>query len=205
MSESKIYPGVKIGNGKIDEFCLVGYPKDGENETEIGENYHIRSHTIIYAGTRIGDNFHTGHHVMIREGNKIGNSVSIGTNSVVERDCILEDNVRLHTGVFVPEYTAIREGAWLGPNVIMTNAPHPLCPKVKECMKGPTIGKNAKIGANVTLLPYVKIGANCLIGAGSVVVSDIPPDSVAMGNPARVIRKIGELKCRFDYIDKPYK
>jgi acetyltransferase-like isoleucine patch superfamily enzyme len=75
---------------------------------------------------------------------------------------------------------------------------------VKECLKGPTIEEGVKVGANSTLLPGVVIGKNSLVGAGSVVVKDVPRASVVAGNPARVIRKVGELKCRHKLMKRPY-
>jgi acetyltransferase-like isoleucine patch superfamily enzyme len=95
--------------------------------------------------------------------------------------------------VFIPEYSVLEEGCWIGPNVVFTNAKYPLSPGVKDNLAGPTIRKGAKIGANVTLLPGVVIGENALVGAGSVVVRDVPPGAVVAGNPARVIRQISEL------------
>ena len=79
-------------------------------------------------------------------------------------------------------------------------------------MAGPTIRKGAKIGANVTLLPGVVIGENALVGAGSVVVRDVPPGAVVVGNPARVIRQISRSSVRiavrcshFGSSDMPYR
>jgi acetyltransferase-like isoleucine patch superfamily enzyme len=208
MNSYKIYPGVEIGKGhSIGEFVIIGEPpreKEGGVRTSIGESCRIRSHSVIYSGNKIGDGFQTGHRVTVRENNTIGDNVSIGTNSVIERDSSIGNGVRLHSNVFVPEYTEIRENAWIGPNVVLTNTPHPLCPKAKECMKGPIIGKGAKIGANSTIIPFVKIGENALVGAGSLIVKDVPDRAVVAGNPARVIKNIDDLKCRFDYIEKPY-
>ena len=205
----KIYPNVKIGKGaKIGDFVIIGVPprgkEPGELETIIGNDAVIRSHTVIYAGNIIGDSFQIGHHVMIREDNRIGNKVSIGTNSVVEHHVTIEDNVRIHSQAFVPEWSILETGCWIGPNVVLINTYHPLCPKAKECMKGPTIKKGAKIGANATLLPDIVIGENALVGAGSVVVKDIPPNKVVVGNPAKIIKDIHDLKCPYGLIDKPY-
>ena len=81
----------------------------------------------------------------------------------------------------------------MGPNVVLTNAKYPLSPGVKESLRGPTLKRGAKIGANATILPGVVVGANALIGAGSVVVRDVPDGAVAVGNPARIIKHISEL------------
>src|SRR4029434_11032591 len=140
--------------------------------TVIGKGAVIRSHTVIYAGNIIGNNFQTGNKVNIRESNRIGNNVSVGTLSVIEHHVEIADNVRIHTQVFIPEYSTLEEGCWIGPNVVFTNAKYPLSPRVKDNLVGTVIRKGAKIGANATLLPGVVIGENALVGAGAVVVRD---------------------------------
>lgn len=198
LADCKLYPGVELGpNSTVEDYCIIGVPpkghKEGDLETLIDSGAYIRSHTVIYAGNKIGGNFQTGNKVNIRELNQIGNNVSIGTLSVVEHHVIIQDNVRIHSQVFVPEYTVLEEGTWIGPNVVLTNAKYPLSLGVKENLKGPTIKKGAKIGANVTVLPGVVIGENALVGAGSVVTKDIPDGAVVIGNPARTIKNISEL------------
>lgn len=209
MKDYKIYPEVKMGrNCKIGDYVVIGLPPrgkgEGELETIVGDNVLIRSHTIIYAGNKIGNDFQTGHQVMIRESNRIGNSVSIGTSTVLEHHIKIRDKVRIHSQAFICEYSILEEGCWIGPRAVLTNVLHPLCPKAKECIKGPTIKKGAKIGANATILPRVTIGENSLIGAGSVVVGDVEPNKVVAGSPARIIKDIKDLKCPFHFIDKPY-
>lgn len=198
MITHKIYSNVRLGAGAIvEDFCIVGTPprgaREGELETEIGDGAIIRSHTVIYAGNVIGRNFQTGNKVNIRESNRIGDNVSVGTLSVIEHHVEIADNVRIHTQVFIPEYSVLEEGCWIGPNVVFTNAKYPLAPGVKDQLVGPTIRRGAKIGANVTLLPGVVIGEHALVGAGSVVARDVPAGAVVVGNPARVIRQISEL------------
>jgi acetyltransferase-like isoleucine patch superfamily enzyme len=141
---------------------------------------------------------------MIRERNKIGNNVSVGTHSIVERDNVIEDNVRIHSNCFIPEFIEIREGAWIGPNVTVLNVLHPPCPAFEECAKGMIIHKNAKIGGNVTIGPRVEIGENSIIGSGSVVTRSIPANSVAYGNPAKVHKKLEDLTCVLDLYKTPY-
>jgi len=197
MSNYKIYPNVKLGkNVKIGEFCIIGLPpceeNKGKTDTVIGDNACIRSHTVIYAGNDIGENFQTGHHVMVREDNSIGDDVSIGTGSCVEYHIEIENNVRIHSGAFIPEYSILEEGCWLGPGAVLTNAKYPCSVSAKKNLKGPRICKGAKLGANVTVLPGLTVGDNCLIGAGSVVVKDVQPGKIVVGNPAKFIGDITE-------------
>jgi acetyltransferase-like isoleucine patch superfamily enzyme len=198
MTTQKIYGNVTLGTGTtVEDFCIVGTPprgvQDGELATTIGDDSVIRSHTVIYAGNVIGKHFQTGNKVNIRESNRIGNNVSIGTLSVIEHHVEIADNVRIHTQVFIPEFSVLEEGCWIGPNVVFTNAKYPLSPGVKDSLVGPVIKKGAKIGANSTILPGVVVGENALVGAGSVVAKDVPAGAVVVGNPARVIRSISEL------------
>jgi acetyltransferase-like isoleucine patch superfamily enzyme len=198
MKTYRIYENVALGEGTVlEDYCILGTPprgiKDGELATIIGQGGIIRSHTIIYAGNVIGRNFQTGNKVNIRESNRIGDNVSVGTLTVIEHHVEIADNVRIHTQVFIPEFSVLEEGCWIGPNVVLTNAKYPLSPGVKDRLAGPVIRRGAKVGANATLLPGVVIGENALIGAGSVVVRDVAPGQVVAGNPARVIRHISEL------------
>jgi acetyltransferase-like isoleucine patch superfamily enzyme len=181
----------------IDEFVLLGVaPREyqpGELETRIGPGAHIRSHTVIYAGNVIGAHFQTGHGVMVRELNKIGDDVSIGTHSIIEHHVQIGRQVRIHSNVFIPEFSILEEEAWVGPNAVFTNARYPLSPSAKANLKGPHLLPRAKIGANVTLLPGIVIGRGALVGAGSVVVRDVPDGKIVVGNPARIIGNINEL------------
>jgi acetyltransferase-like isoleucine patch superfamily enzyme len=163
-------------------------------ETRIGSRAVIRSHTIIYAGSVIGDDFQTGHGVLIREENRIGNNVSIGSHSIVEHHVVIGNNVRLHSNVFVPESSVLEEDCWLGPNVVVTNARYPRSHKVKARLRGATIQRGAKIGANATLLPGVVVGAHALVGAGAVVTRDVPAGAVVVGNPARVVKRVADIE-----------
>jgi len=198
MTTAKLYLNVHLGSpATVEDFCIVGVPPrgagDGELPTTIGDGAVIRSHTVVYAGNVIGRNFQTGNKVNIRELNEIGDDVSIGTLSVVEHHVRIGHHVRIHTQAFVPEFSVLEDGCWLGPNVVLTNAKYPLSPGVKDQLAGPVIQRGAKIGANATILPGVVVGEDALVGAGSVVVRDVPAGAVVAGNPARVIGQIADL------------
>ena len=191
--QSRQYKNVSVGQGSVvEDYCLLGTPPRGHSDGElpllIGEGAVIRSHTVIYAGNTIGRNFQTGNKVNIRELNIVGDNVSVGTLSVVEHHVTIGSDVRIHTQAFIPEFSVLKNGCSIGPNVVLTNAKYPQSPGAKEHLAGPTVRKGAKIGANATLLPGVVIGENALVGAGAVVVHDVAPGTVVAGNPARLIR-----------------
>ena len=194
----RLYRSVRLAPDTIiEDYCVIGAPPrgaaDGECETVVGPGAHLRSHTVIYAGNTIGARFQTGNKVNIREHNTIGDDVSIGTLSIIEHHVTIGDKVRIHSQVFVPEYTILENGAWLGPHVMLTNAKYPASPGAKHTLEGPLIKSCAIVGANSTILPGVVLGERCLVGAGSVVVEDVPPRAVVVGNPARIIKYIDEL------------
>ena len=181
----------------VEDYCILGHPPRGVAEemlsVVIGAGAIIRSHTVIYAGVRIGERFQCGHGVLIRERTEIGSDCSVGSGSVIEFEVSVGDGVRLHSQCFVPEYSVLEDGCWLGPRVVLTNARYPSALRTKDLLEPVRVGKGAKIGANATILPGLKLGAGCLVGAGAVVVRDVSPGTIVVGNPAREIGLVSGL------------
>lgn len=104
------------------------------------------------------------------------------------------------THIYVGDYTMI------GPNVTLATAGHPILPRLREKAYQYNmpikIGKKCWLGAGVIVLPGVTIGDNSVIGAGSVVTKDIPANVVAVGNPCKVMRPIGERDEKYYFKDK---
>jgi lipopolysaccharide/colanic/teichoic acid biosynthesis glycosyltransferase/acetyltransferase-like isoleucine patch superfamily enzyme len=148
---------------------------------------------VIYAGSRIGDRLDTGHHVVIREECVIGDDVSVGSISVIGSGCRIGDRVKIHAGCYVARSSEIGEEAVLAPGVVFADELAPGREDAPGARSGPTVGAGARLGGNVTVLPCVVIGAGCLVGAGSVVTRDLPPGTVAYGNPAVVHGRVGDL------------
>lgn len=108
------------------------------------------------------------------------------------------------THIYVGDYTLI------GPNVTIATAGHPINPELREKAyqfnRSVRIGRNCWIGAGAVIVPGVTIGDNTVIGAGSIVTKDIPANVVAVGNPCRVLREISNhdkeyyfKDCKIDY------
>ncbi len=128
-----------------------------------------------------------------------GKNVHFGKNVYANFNLTLVDD----TDIYVGDYTMF------GPNVTVATAGHPILPKLRE--KGyqynfsVRIGKNCWLGAGTVIVPGVTIGDNTVIGAGSVVTKDIPSDVVAVGNPCRVLRKINEHDRKYYFKDREIK
>lgn len=125
-----------------------------------------------------------------------GRHVHMGKNVYTNFGLTLVDD----THIYIGDYTMI------GPNVTIATAGHPIDPELRR--KGlqynvPVhIGKNCWLGAGVIVMPGVTIGDNTVIGAGSIVTKDIPAGVVAVGNPCRVLRQVGERDREFYFRDR---
>ena len=125
-----------------------------------------------------------------------GHHVHFGTGVYANFNLTLVDD----THIYVGDYTMF------GPNVVLATAGHPITPELRKRgyqYNAPIhIGNNCWLGTGVLVMPGITIGDNVIIGAGSVVTRDIPPYSLAAGNPCRVIRKITEKDHMSDGIEK---
>ena len=125
-----------------------------------------------------------------------GKHVHFGKNVYANFGLTLVDDTHIYVG----------DGTMFGPNVVIATAGHPIDPSLREKQyqfnMPVTIGKNCWLGAGVLVMPGVTIGDNTVIGAGSVVTKDIPSDVIAVGNPCKVLREIGEHDKEYYYKDR---
>lgn len=127
---------------------------------------------------------------IILPGAIIGSDCNICAHTLIESDVIVGDNVTIKSGVFLWDGTRIKNNVFVGPNVTFTNDLFPRSKHHLKEFKGITIEYGASVGANATLLPGITIGAQAMVGAGAVVIEDVPERAVVVGNPAKIIRYI---------------
>lgn len=191
-----IKSGTFVGAYSIIGEKLAGFYEDTNSYENkpcmIGANSVIRSHSVIYADVNVGDYLVTGHRVTIREGAIIGHHTRIGTNCDIQGDCMIGDYVSLHSNVFIAQKTVIKDYVWIFPHVILTNDPTP----PSDNIIGSTVDSFASIAAGSVILPGIHVGENSLVGAHSLVRSDVTPETVVAGNPAREINTIYNVKNR---------
>ena len=120
-----------------------------------------------------------------------GKRVHLGKNVYANFNLTLVDDTEIYIG----------DNVMIGPNTVIATAGHPIDPELRlritQYNKPVHIGNNCWLGANVVVMPGVSIGENTVIGAGSVVTKDIPAGVVAVGNPCRVMRPVGEKDKKY--------
>ena len=152
------------------------------SNVKLGKNVKIYNFVNIY-GCEIGDNTKVGSFVEIRDGVKIGKNCKIQAFAFLPQGVILEDEV------------------FIGPHACFVNDKIPRATtggRLKEIGKDwkpltTIVKKGASVGANATILGGITIGENSIVGAGAVVIKDVPPNCIAVGNPAKVIGKVKDL------------
>lgn len=197
-----IYDNVEIGDDTIIcNDCVIGEPLNDyyyeddayvNPKTVIGADSLIRSHTIIYADNVFGEGLQTGHRVTIREKTRMGVHCSVGTLSDIQGHSTFGDYVRMHSNVHIGHESKIGSYCWIYPYTVFTNDPTP----PSEICVGPTVGDYSIVATHCLLLPGVKIGQHCLIGACSMVSKDVADYTVAVGSPAKAVKDIREVKDR---------
>lgn len=138
------------------------------------ENYVSRK-AILGNGVKIWHFSYIGDNAVIGDETKIGSLTHIDYNVRIGVRCKIEGMV------YIPPLTVIGDNVFIGPGVVFTNDPYPMCEK----MRGVIICDGAVICAGAVLLPGITVGYNAVVGAGSVVTKDVPVDTVVYGNPAR--------------------
>lgn len=128
--------------------------------------------------------------VHILPGASIGADCNVCDQVFIENDVVVGDRVTIKSGVQLWDGVRIEDDVFIGPNTTFTNDPFPRSKQHLERYPITVVEKGASIGANATILPGVTVGKNAMVGAGSVVTKDIPPNAIVVGNPARIVNYV---------------
>jgi acetyltransferase-like isoleucine patch superfamily enzyme len=148
------------------------HPSSDVQSKQIGEGTRIWQYVVVLPGAVIG-----------REGN-------ICSHCFIENKVVVGDRVTVKCGVQLWDGVTLEDDVFVGPNVTFTNDQQPRSRNGAAQLLPTLVKKGASIGANATILPGLIIGEGSMIGAGAVVTKDVPPRTLVVGSPARVIRSL---------------
>ena len=141
----------------------------------------------------IGESTKIWHFSHIQSGSIIGKKCSIGQNVNIGNNVQIGNNVKIQNNVSVYEGVVLEDFVFCGPSMVFTNIKIPRSEfpqRGSEFYLKTIVKRSASIGANATIVCGVTIGEYALIGSGAVVTKDVPPYSLVVGNPAKIIGKV---------------
>src|ERR1700736_3377799 len=140
---------------------------------------------------RIGDGTRVWAFAHILPGARIGADCNICDHTFLENDVVVGDRVTVKCGVQLWDGVTLEDDVFVGPNATFTNDAFPRSGQHQETVSRTLVRRGASIGANATILPGITIGERAMVGSGSVVTRDVPPDAIVGGNPARIFGYVG--------------
>jgi acetyltransferase-like isoleucine patch superfamily enzyme len=197
-----VYAGTELAeNVMVGDYAVVGkQPTLGSRSTAsreelpplaAGVGTAVLAGAVVFAGTRLGERVIVGDQACVRERCEVGDDVVIGRGAFVENDVTIGDRAKVQANAYVTAYSTLEEDVFLAPGVLTTNDNFMGRTEKRHALrKGPTIRRGARIGGGAVILPGVEIGEDAFVGAGAVVLRDVPPRVVVVGNPARQIREV---------------
>jgi UDP-2-acetamido-3-amino-2,3-dideoxy-glucuronate N-acetyltransferase len=164
------------------------------------KDFFAHESAVIDDGVEIGDGTRIWHFSHIMTGCKIGSNCNLGQNVVVSPDVVLGNNVKVQNNVSIYTGVICEDDVFLGPSMVFTNVVNPRSAVIRRNKYIETlVEKGATIGANATIVCGNKIGKFSFIGAGAVVVQEILPYALVVGNPSRQIGWMSEYGHRLEF------
>ena len=150
------------------------------------DNIYIHPSSVIDEGANIGRGTKVWHFCHLMPGSVVGENCIIGQNVFIDRNVSIGNGVKIQNNVSVYNGVTVENDVFLGPSVVFTNVINPRSfIERKEEFKPTLVKKGATIGANSTILCGIEIGTYAMIGAGAVVIKNVPDFALMLGNPAK--------------------
>ncbi len=197
-----VHPGTVLGEGvKVLEGAVVGKQptlsprstakREALPPTVIGDGTIVSTGAIVFAGSTIGARVILGDQSCVRERVTIGDDVVLGRGSLIENDTTVGALTKIQADAYITAYSTLEENVFIAPCVVTTNDNFMGRTERRHALlAGPTIRRGARVGGGAVLCPGIEVGEEAFVGAGAVVTTDVPPRTLVVGNPARVLREV---------------
>lgn len=160
----------------------------------------VHSSAIVDEGARIGLGTRIWHFSHVMPTAVIGEGCNIGQNCFIDNKVLIGNGVKIQNNVSVYNGVVVEDDVFLGPSMVFTNVMNPRSFIERKHEFRPTfLRKGCTIGANATIVCGVEIGRYALIGAGSVIIRDVPDYALMVGNPARQIGWVSQTGERLHF------
>ena len=164
------------------------------------DNYYVHPTAVIDEGSIIGDGTKIWHFSHLMPKAIIGEKCNIGQNVFIDNNVTIGNGVKIQNNVSVYNSVIVEDDCFLGPSIVFTNVINPRAHiERKDQYKTTILGKGSSIGANATIVCGIKIGKFAFVGAGAVVIRDLPDFALVVGNPARQIGWVSEYGNRLNF------
>jgi UDP-2-acetamido-3-amino-2,3-dideoxy-glucuronate N-acetyltransferase len=162
--------------------------------------YYVHPTACVDSGAEIGEGTRIWHFSHIMAEAKIGSNCVLGQNTFIGRRVCLGDGVKIQNNVSIYEGVELEDQVFCGPSMVFTNVINPRSEiERKQEFRNTLVRRGATLGANCTIVCGVTIGEYAFIGAGAVVVKDVPAFALVVGNPAKIIGWMCMCGTRIDF------
>ncbi len=196
-----VHEGTVVGDGcAIGDNAVLGkQPVLSARSTTAGEvgrlvlgrDVRVSAGAILSAGSELGDGCVVGDLATVRERVIVGEGVVIGRGVCIENDVAIGAFTKIQTNAYITANTTLEEHVFIAPGVTTTNDNLMGRTERRHALKkGPTVRRGARVGGAAVLLPGIEVGEEAFVGAGAVVIADVPPGKLVVGVPARVLRDV---------------
>jgi UDP-2-acetamido-3-amino-2,3-dideoxy-glucuronate N-acetyltransferase len=152
-----------------------------------GSGYFVHPSSFVDEGCQVGEGTRIWHFCHLMPGSRVGRGCNIGQNVVVSPGVVIGDNVKIQNNVSVYTGVTLEDDVFCGPSMVFTNVVNPRSHvSRKDEYRDTLVRRGATLGANCTVLCGHTIGRYAFVGAGAVVIRDVPDYALVVGNPGRV-------------------
>lgn len=204
-----VHAGTRVGERvRLQDGVVCGKPvalgprstarREAPTGAVIGEGATICAGAVLLSGARIGRRAVVGDQAHVRERAVVGDETVVGRGSAVDCDVTIGARVRIQTGCYLTAFSVVEDDVFVAPGVYTTNDNTMGRRRHGEALVGATLRRACRVGGRAILLPGIEVGEEAFVAAGSVVTRDVPPRTLVMGAPARVVRQVAHE----DLLDK---